>query len=72
MMIIGAHAEVIDATNPYAIGLNGTVSLETKNMLEINTKRGRRMLPKLYCTWSINGVTVSGKAIHGHPYERLT
>ncbi|MXY37493.1 MAG: ribonuclease P protein subunit [Cenarchaeum sp. SB0662_bin_33] len=72
MMLIGAHAEVTDATNPYAIGLSGTISLETKNMLTINTERGVRMLPKLHCTWSINGVKVEGSTIHGHPYQRLT
>lgn len=71
MMLIGAHAQVLDSTNKSTIGLNGTVSLDTKNMLVINTQKGTRMIPKLHCTWSINGVATAGNAIQGRFYERL-
>ena len=71
MTIIGSHAEVVDSTNPSAIGLNGTILLESKNMLTINTKRGTRTLPKLHCVWSIDGDRISGETIHGHPHQRL-
>ena len=72
---IGLEAQVLQSTNPQLIGLNGTVTNETKSMIELNTVNGTKLIPKSINTWNftVNNqkITVDGKRIQKRPFDRL-
>lgn len=72
---IGLDAQVLQSTNPQLIGLNGTVTNETKSMIELNTVNGTKLIPKSINTWNftVNNqkITVDGTRIQKRPFDRL-
>ena len=73
--LIGLETEVIESNNLQLVGLNGRVINETKSMLTINTKKGKKMIPKLTSNlkFFIKGESflVNGSSIAKRPFERL-
>jgi RNase P/RNase MRP subunit p29 len=69
--LIGEEAEIIGAKNKTLIGLQGTITDETKNMLEISTKKGNKKLIKGQITIRTKEKTIEGKNIQGRTETRI-
>ena len=73
--LIGLDTEVIESNNLQLVGLNGRVINETKSMLTINTKKGKKMIPKLTSNLKFfskgESFLVNGSSIAKRPFERL-
>jgi len=74
--LIGLKVKVTHANNPMIEGIRGVVVDETKNMLMINAKRGRVMIPKSIATFRFNlpggiRVDVDGERLVAKPENRL-
>ena len=73
--LIGLDTQVVESSNLQLVGLNGRVINETKSMLTINTKKGKKMIPKLTSNsnFFINGESflVNGSSIAKRPFERI-
>ncbi len=73
--LIGLETTIIKSSNPQFVGLNGRVVDETKSMLKIDTKNGRKMLPKGINEWefSVRGdkIIVQGQKIAKRPFDRI-
>ena len=72
---IGLQAEIAHSTNPKLVGLNGTITHETKSMIQLDTQKGIKMIPKSINTWKFNlnnqNITVDGSKIQKRPFDRL-
>ncbi len=44
--LIGLRTEIVESSNSQIIGLNGTITDETKSMIIINTANGTKMISK--------------------------
>ena len=73
--MIGLQSEIIQSSNSQIVGLNGTITDETKNMFVINTKDGIKKIPKDNTTWkfTFNGTEkqIQGSSLMKRPHERL-
>lgn len=73
--LIGLKTEVVESTNPQILGLNGVVIDETKHMFVIQTKNGKKMLPKkenkLNFSFNTEKFTLSGALLAKRSHERL-
>ena len=72
---IGLNTQIVESSNQQVIGLNGRVINETKSMITINTKKGKKMIPKLTSNlkFFIKGesIVVKGSSIVKRPFERI-
>ena len=71
--IIGQDVTISDSNNKEIIGIKGKITMETKNMFIINTKNGKKNIPKNICQLSnYDGIieTDSSK-LRKRPHERL-
>ena len=71
--LIGLECRVIHASNPEIIGIEGTVTDETKNMITIESDK-RVMVPKKDAIFQFEleeSVTVDGKHLIGRPEDRV-
>lgn len=71
-MILGSHATVTGATNRTVVGLNGTITDETRHMIILETAGGAKMIPKKYTTMRVGELQVHGMEMRGRLHERLT
>jgi len=73
--LIGLETKVVESSNSQLVGLNGRVINETKSMITINSKKGKKMIPKLTSNlkFFINGesILVKGSSITKRPFERI-
>ena len=73
--LIGLETKVVESSNLQLVGLNGRVINETKSMITINSKKGKKMIPKLTSNFKffINGesILVKGSSITKRPFERI-
>ena len=73
--LIGLETKVVESSNAQLVGLNGRVINETKSMITINSKKGKKMIPKLTSNlkFFINGesILVKGSSITKRPFERI-
>ena len=71
--LIGQDAIISDSKNKEIIGINGKIIMETKNMIIMNTKNGKRSIPKNICQLSNNGevIQTDSTKLNKRPYERL-
>ena len=73
--LIGLDTQVVESSNLQLVGLNGRVINETKSMITINTKKGKKMIPKLISNlkFFIKGenILVKGSSIVKRPFERI-
>ena len=71
--LIGQDVIVSDSKNNEIIGIKGKIIMETKNMIIMNTKDGKRSIPKNICQLSNNGevIQTDSTKLNKRPYERL-
>ncbi len=70
-MLIGKHAEVIDAKNKSLVGIKGKIIDETKNTITIETKKGAKKIIKNQVTIKVNDKVIEGKKIAKRMEDRL-
>ena len=71
--LIGLKCKVVHASNPEIIGIEGTVTDESKNMITIENDK-TRMIPKRNAIFQFEleeSVTVDGKHLIGRPEDRV-
>lgn len=74
--LIGLEVEIKESKNPSQVGLKGRVISETYSTLEIETKKGEKVIPKditIFIFKLPNGtkVQVDGKVLIGRPEDRI-
>jgi len=73
--LIGLNTTIETSSNPQIIGLNGTITNETKSMFSINTSKGIKLIPKDHSTWVFNvnneHLKVEGSKIQKRSFDRL-
>ena len=71
--LIGHNVTISDSKNNEIIGINGKIIMETKNMIVIDTKNGKRNIPKNICQLSNNGevIETDSTKLNKRPHERL-
>ena len=73
--LIGLHTEIIESSNSQIIGLNGTITDETKSMITMSTKNGTKMIAKLNNSWKFkvnsNEVILQGAQIAKRSFDRI-
>jgi ribonuclease P protein subunit POP4 len=73
--LIGLRTEIVASTNLQIIGLNGTITDETKSMITVNTINGSKMIAKSNNSWKflIDGkcVVLNGSKIVKRPFDRI-
>ena len=72
---IGLKTQISNSTNQQIIGLNGTITHETKSMFKLNTNTGIKLIPKVGNDWKINvneqQLTIKGTKIQKRPFDRI-
>ena len=71
--LIGKNVTISESKNKEIIGINGKIIMETKNMIVIDTKNGKRSIPKNICQLSNNGevIQTDSTKLNKRPHERL-
>ena len=71
--LIGQEVTISESKNKEIIGINGKIIMETKNMIVMNTKNGKRSIPKNICQLSNNGqvIQTDSTKLNKRPHERL-
>ena len=71
--LIGQDVTITDSKNKEIVGINGKIIMETKNMITIDTKDGKKNLPKDICQFSNNEgiITTDSTKLNKRPHERL-
>ena len=71
--LIGKNVTISESKNKEIIGINGKIIMETKNMIVMNTKDGKRSIPKNICQLSNNGeiIQTDSTKLKKRPHERL-
>lgn len=72
---IGLHTQIVQSSNPQIIGLNGTITNETKSMFFLNTIKGIKSIPKANTIWKFSvqrkEISIDGSKIEKRPFDRL-
>lgn len=68
--LIGKQAKVVWSTNKSLIGIEGIVVDETKHLLIIETKKGRKKIQKRGSVFEIDKKTIAGELIETSPQEQ--
>ena len=73
--LVGREVSIVAASNKSLIGLQGIVLLDTRNMLTIQTGKGRKRIQKkdvtLMLTMKKQELIVAGKELLGRVDERM-
>ncbi|RNJ77758.1 MAG: ribonuclease P protein subunit [Nitrosopumilus sp. B06] len=73
--LVGLEAQIVSSTNPSLVGLNGTITDETKSMLTLHTSRGSKSAPKRGNRWSFaterGSALIDGSLISKRPFDRI-
>ena len=71
--LIGQDVTITSSKNKEIVGINGKIIMETKNMIVIDTKNGKRNIPKNICQLSNNGqvIQTDSTKLNKRPHERL-
>jgi len=73
--LIGLRTEIIESTNSQIIGLNGTITDETKSMIIMSTVNGSKMIAKSNNVWKFsidnNDVILDGSKISKRSFDRI-
>ena len=71
--LIGQEVIITNSENKEIIGINGKIIMETKNMIILDTKKGKRNIPKNICQLSSNNqvIKIDPTKLNKRPYERL-
>jgi ribonuclease P protein subunit POP4 len=73
--LIGLYVKIVKCTNPTAVGKEGYVVDESRNMLVVDVKGKQKKFSKKDCTFSFKlpggWVNVSGSLLVGRPEDRI-
>ena len=71
--LIGQDVTITGSENKEIIGISGKIIMETKNMITLDTKNGKKNLPKDICQLSNNDgiITTDSTRLSKRPHERL-
>ncbi|RNJ76426.1 MAG: ribonuclease P protein subunit [Nitrosopumilus sp. H8] len=73
--LVGLDAQIVSSVNRDLVGLNGTITDETKSMLKLYTTRGPKSAPKEGSRWRLvtegGDALVDGSLISKRPYDRI-
>ena len=71
--LIGQEITISDSKNSEIVGINGKIIMETKNMFVINTKSGKKNIPKNICQLSNDKgiIKTNSTKLSKRPHERL-
>lgn len=73
--LIGLRTEIVESSNSQIIGLNGTITDETKSMIIINTVNGTKMIAKSNNSWKFSvdnkDVILDGSKIAKRSFDRI-
>ena len=71
--LIGQDVTITNSENKEIIGINGKVIMETKNMIILDTKNGKKNIPKDICQLSNNKgiIQIDSTKLNKRPHERL-
>ncbi len=71
--LIGQEVIITNSENKEIIGIKGKIIMETKNMIILDTKKGKRNIPKNICQLSSNNqvIKIDSTKLNKRPYERL-
>jgi RNase P/RNase MRP subunit p29 len=71
--LIGQDVTITGSENKEIVGISGKIIMETKNMITLDTKNGKKNLPKDICQLSNNDgiITTDSTRLGKRPHERL-
>ena len=73
--LIGLRTEIVESSNSQIIGLNGTITDETKSMIIINTTNGTKMIAKSNNSWKFSvdnkDIILNGSKIAKRSFDRI-
>jgi RNase P/RNase MRP subunit p29 len=71
--LIGQDITIINSKNKEIVGINGKVIMETKNMITLDTEKGKKDVPKDICQLSNNKgiIQTDSTKLSKRPHERL-
>ena len=71
--LIGQEVVISDSKNNEIIGIKGKIIMETKNMIVMNTKNGKKNIPKNICQLSNKRevIQTDSTKLNKRPHERL-
>jgi RNase P/RNase MRP subunit p29 len=71
--LIGHDVTITSSKNEGNLGINGKIIMETKNMIILNTKDGKKSIPKNVCKLSNNdgSIETDSTKLSKRPHERL-
>tara|TARA_B100001123_G_C15041111_1_gene919546 strand:- start:245 stop:502 length:258 start_codon:yes stop_codon:yes gene_type:complete len=71
--LIGQYVTITNSKNNEIVGINGKVIMESKNMLVLDTKNGKRNIPKDICQLSNDKgvIETDSSKMSKRPHERL-
>ena len=71
--LIGQEVTIVKSKNTEIIGINGKIIMETKNMIVLDTKNGKKTIPKDICQLSNNDgiIQTDSTKLSKRPHERL-
>jgi len=71
--LIGQNVTITNSENKEIVGINGKVIMETKNMIILDTKNGKKNIPKNICQLSNNKgiIQTDSTKLSKRPHERL-
>ena len=71
--LIGQEVTITSSENEEIVGINGKVIMETKNMIILDTKNGKKNIPKNICqlTNKEGIIQTDSTKLSKRPHERL-
>jgi ribonuclease P protein subunit POP4 len=71
--LVGQEVTITSSKNKEIVGINGKIIMETKNMIVLNTKSGKKTIPKDICQVSNNDgiIQIDSTKLNKRPHERL-
>ena len=71
--LIGQEVTITSSKNEEIVGIKGKVIMETKNMITLDTKKGKKNIPKDVCQLSSNDkiIQTDSTKLSKRPHERL-
>ena len=71
--LIGQNVAISNSKNSEIVGINGKIIMETKNMIILDTKNGKKNIPKDICQLSNKDgiIQTDSTKLSKRPHERL-
>ena len=74
--LVGLQTHIVESRDPNHVCMRGTILGETKEMMEIDTGKGTKAVPKNICVFEITlpdstVVRIDGGLLRGRPEDRM-